>query len=427
VRISVWGLGSVGLPLAVTYALAGVDVVGIDINESHIEAIKKGNTHIQEPFGERSLNEVLRDVVGEKFLPTTDFYMAADANYHIVTVGIPLNEDGGLNWFPLESALHNLSTILKREDLVLLRATVVPGTTTGLAKQILESGSNLTAGRDFYLAYAPERIAEGRAYEEFRKMPTLVGGITHESTERAKEVLSVIVENEIIDVGDPWVAEMSKVLENASRDVNIALVNEIAKIALLKGYRPFSVIDAANTHPRVRLLKPGPGVGGHCIPNAYYYIRPLFDELGVESIVFSGARKVNDSMPLFVADYIDTKACDIGIPKTSKVAILGLAMKDFSYDDRHSPAHDIIYRLHQLGWTDIWAYDPLVPKRFEKHLKSLEPVVDGASIVVVAAKQDGIEPKRILPLLHKPYLVMDTRGVFADYPANYDGGRIVSF
>ncbi len=426
-KISVWGLGSVGLPLAVTYVLAGAEVVGIDINEKHVEAIREARTHIYEPFGEKSLNEVLKDVVGKNFIPTTDFRMAREADYHIVTVGIPLAEDGGLNWAPLKGALRNLSQVIKKGDLVLLRATVVPGTTTGLARQLLEEGSGLVAGRDFYLAYAPERIAEGRAYEEFRKMPTLIGGITPESTIKAKGVLSLIVESQLIDVGDPWIAEMSKVLENASRDVNIALVNEIAKIALMKGYRPLAVVEAANTHPRVRLLKPGPGVGGHCIPNAYYYIKPLFEEVGIESVVFSGARRVNDSMPWFVADYVDKKAREIGISGNAKIAILGLAMKDFSYDDRHSPAHEVILRLTQKGWRNIWAYDPLVPKRFDRHLETIEPVVDGASVVIITAKQRGMDPEKILALVGRPYLIMDTKGIFADYPANHQGGRIISF
>lgn len=410
-KISIWGLGSVGLPLALTFALNGVDVVGIDVNEKHVENIKTANTHIYEPFEGKSTNDVLRDLVGKKFFPTTDFIKAKEANYHIVTVGIPLTENSELDWYPLESALTNIGKILKEGDLVLLRATVVPGTTTGKARLILEHESGLKAGTDFYLAYAPERIAEGRAYEEFRKMPTLVGGINEKSLEKAKEVLAAILESYFVEVSDPWVAEMSKVLENASRDVYIAVVNEMSKLAILHGFRPLEVIDAANTHPRVNLLKPGPGVGGHCLPNAFYYIKPLFDEFSEESRVFAAGRLVNDEMPLFLAKYINKAATDLGINKAEKVAVLGLAMKDFSYDDRYSPAIFLIEVLQQLGWTNIWAYDPMVPKRFDRHLDEIDTVLDGAKVIVITALQEHITAEKIDQYIGDGMLVLDTKGI----------------
>jgi len=324
-KMSIWGLGSVGLPLALTFALKGTDVIGIDINEEHVNNIKNASTHIYEPFDDKDTNAVLKDVVGKRFFPTTDYQQAREANYHLVTVGIPLDDEMNLVWAPLQGALSNLGKILKKGDTVVLRATVVPGTTTGMAKDILEKESGLIAGEDFYLAYAPERIAEGRAYEEFRKMPTLVGGINDVSREKAKEVLSQILESYFVEVSDPWIAEMSKVLENASRDVYIAVVNEMAKLAITRGFRPLEVINAANTHPRVKLLKPGAGVGGHCIPNAFYYLKPLFNENTGPSLVFSSARKTNDEMPSFLASYIDKNAEKMGIAKDDKVAILGLS------------------------------------------------------------------------------------------------------
>ena len=424
-KISVWGLGSVGLPLALTFALSGLDVIGIDVNEKHVENIKTANTHIYELFEGKSTNDVLRDLVGKKFFPTTDFAKAKEANYHIVTVGIPLTENYELNWYPLESALTNIGKILKKGDLVLLRATVVPGTTTGKARLILERESGLKAGTDFYLAYAPERIAEGKAYEEFRKMPTLVGGINDKSLEKAKEVLSTILESYFVEVSDPWVAEMSKVLENASRDVYIAVVNEMAKIAILHGFRPLEVIDAANTHPRVRLLRPGPGVGGHCLPNAFYYIKPLFDKLSEESRVFASGRLVNDEMPLFLAKYINKASTNLGINKNEKVAILGLAMKDFSYDDRYSPAIFLIEALRQLGWNNIWAYDPMVPKRFDRHLDDIDTVLNGAKVIVITALQEHITAEKIEQYVGDGMLVLDTKGILK--PISNERLKVVVF
>ncbi len=424
-KVSIWGLGSVGLPLALTFALKGAEVIGVDINKEHIENIKNANTHIYEPFDDKDTNGVLREVVGQKFFPTTDYEKAKEANYHLVTVGIPLDDKMNLIWTPLESALHNLGKILKEGDTVVLRATVVPGTTTGLAREILESESGLRAGKDFYLAYAPERIAEGRAYEEFRKMPTLVGGINDISREKAKEVLSVILESYFVEVSDPWIAEISKVLENASRDVYIAVVNEMAKLAIARGFRPLEVIDAANTHPRVKLLRPGAGVGGHCIPNAFYYLKPLFDDRTGDSLVFASARQVNDEMPKFLASYIDKYAADLGINKSDKVTILGLAMKDFSYDDRYSPALFLKTYLEEKGWNNIWAYDPMVPKRFDTHIDDIDTALKDAKVVVITALQDGITSEKVNNYITDGMLVLDTKGILT--PVNEENLKIIVF
>ncbi|UZN23090.1 nucleotide sugar dehydrogenase [bacterium 3DAC] len=424
-KVSIWGLGSVGLPLALTFTLKGADVIGIDVNEEHVENIRNGNTHIYEPFGNTDTNGVLKEVVGKKFFPTTDYKKAEDANYHLVTVGIPLDDNMNLIWTPLESALHNLGKILKEGDTVVLRATVVPGTTTGLAREILEKESGLKAGKDFYLAYAPERIAEGRAYEEFRKMPTLVGGINEKSREKAKEVLSTILESYFVEVSDPWIAEMSKVLENASRDVYIAVVNEMAKLAIARGLRPLEVIEAANTHPRVKLLRPGAGVGGHCIPNAFYYLKPLFDDRTGKSLVFASARQVNDEMPLFLASYIDQNAKALGIDKSNKVAILGLAMKDFSYDDRYSPALFLKKYLEEKGWNNIWAYDPMVPKRFDTHIDDIDAVLSDAKVVIITALQEGITAETVEKYISDGMLVLDTKGILT--PVNNKKLKVVVF
>ncbi len=424
-KISIWGLGSVGLPLALTFALKGVEVIGIDVNKEHVDNIQRAVTHIYEPFEDKSTNDVLKEVVGKNFFPTTDFHKASDASYHLVTVGIPLDHDMNLVWTPLESALHNLGKVLKKGDTVVLRATVVPGTTSGIAKEILETESGLVAGEEFFLAYAPERIAEGRAYEEFRKMPTLVGGINDISREKAKEVLSQILESYFVEVSDPWIAEMSKVLENASRDVYIAVVNEMAKIAISKGFRPLEVIEAANTHPRVSLLKPGAGVGGHCIPNAFYYLKPLFNEITGPSLVFSSSRQVNDEMPVFLSSYIDHHAEKMGISRDDKVAILGLAMKDYSYDDRYSPALFIIKYLEEKGWSNIWAYDPMVPKRFEKHISDIDKVLDGSRVIIITALQEGVNAKTVEKYIKDGMLVLDTKGILT--PINNERLKVVVF
>ncbi|HBX48274.1 MAG TPA: nucleotide sugar dehydrogenase, partial [Clostridiaceae bacterium] len=193
-----------------------------------------------------------------------------------------------------------------------IRSTVIPGTTEEIILPALEEESHMKAGKDFFLAYSSERIAEGKAFEEFAYMPTVVAGINSESAKRAKELLSVVCKTEIITASCIKVVETSKVFENVQRDVNIAMVQEFARFCEAIGIDTFEVVNVANTHKRVKLLTPGPGVGGYCIPNAYYYIEPKAKEAGVSLDILKLCRHKNEMLPETIVDMLDGQAKSAG-------------------------------------------------------------------------------------------------------------------
>jgi UDP-N-acetyl-D-mannosaminuronic acid dehydrogenase len=387
VRVAVVGLGFVGLPLALTYAMKGARVVGVDVMPNVVEEINAGISHHLESYQGKTLPEILREqIAGGRFRATTSYEeAAAEVNNYIVTVGLPVH-NGDPDLGPLKSCAHTLGRVLKKGDMVMIRSTVIPGTTEEVILPILEEASGLKAGSDFYLTYCSERIAEGRAFEEFIHMPLVLGGIDAESAAKGKELLSFISETEII-VSDIRVIETAKVIENIQRDVNIAMVQEFARFAEAFGIDTFELIKVANTHKRVNLLTPGPGVGGFCLPNALYYLQPKAKELGVSLPLLQLARNTNDGVPAVLVGMLEQALRQKG--KTlagSRVAVLGLAMKDFSNDDRVSPVHDLIALLQAKG-VEVRSYDPAVPSRYGHKTDSLEEALRGADALLLTAVQ----------------------------------------
>lgn len=387
-NIAVIGLGFIGLPLSLSYARKGANVVGIDVSERLTEEINAGQSHHLEYFEGKSLAEILREqIAAGRFRATTSYEEAAKAvNTYIITVGIPVkNGDPDMSY--LTSACGSLAAVLKKGDTVILRSTVIPGSTEEMVKPLLEK-SGLVAGEDFYLAYASERIAEGRAFEEFIHMPLAMGGINEASAKRAHEVLTFVTEAEVT-ISDIKVVETSKVIENVQRDVNIAMVQQFARFAEKAGIDTFELIRVANTHTRVNLLTPGPGVGGYCLPNALYYLLPKAKEIGVSLDLLEIARQINDSVPQVLVQMLDHELNKLG--KTvagSKVAVLGLAMKDFSNDDRISPPHHLVQLLQEAG-AIVAAYDPAVPSTYDYKVDSLEAALRGAEAVVYVTAQEA--------------------------------------
>ncbi|WP_047150546.1 nucleotide sugar dehydrogenase [Aneurinibacillus tyrosinisolvens] len=385
--IAVIGLGFIGLPLSLSYARKGANVVGLDVSEALIQEINGGKSHHLEYFEGKSLAQILQEqLAAGRFQATTSYKEAASqvTNY-IITVGIPVkNGDPEMSY--LTSACESLAAVLKKGDTVILRSTVIPGTTEEMVRPLLEK-SGLTAGEDFYLAYASERIAEGRAFEEFIHMPLAMGGITEESARRAHEVLAFVTEAEVT-ISDIKVVETSKVIENVQRDVNIAMVQQFARFAEKAGIDTFELIRVANTHTRVNLLNPGPGVGGYCLPNALYYLLPKAKEIGVNLDLLEKARQINDSVPQVLVHMVEEQLQKQG--KTlaqSKVAVLGLAMKDFSNDDRISPPHHLVQLLQESG-VQVAAFDPAVPSRYDYKVDSLEEALRGADALIYLTVQE---------------------------------------
>ena len=387
VKVAIFGLGFVGLPLALSYAIRGCQVIGVDVDDNLVNQLNQGITHHLEKYKEIPIQDILAEQTQNgRFKATTNAQEAmAICTNHIITVGIPVinNEH---DFSHIESCSRTIAAGLKKGDLVLVRSTVVPGMTRNFVKPILEE-SGLTAGEDFYLGYSSERIAEGKAFDEFENMPSLISGLNSESREKARKLLSVVTKAELHLASAMEVVESAKVMENISRDVNIAMVNEFARFCERLGIDVFEVIKMANTHRRVQLLNPGPGVGGYCIPNALHYLTPKADELGIPLKLLKTARKINENVPGFVVSLV-TRSLPVPA-KDAKVAVLGIAMKDYSSDDRLSPALEVI-KLLELSGIEVAAFDPAVPTEYDFKVNSLESAVEGAHAILVLAKQNGI-------------------------------------
>jgi UDP-N-acetyl-D-mannosaminuronic acid dehydrogenase len=386
-NVAVIGLGFVGLPLSLSYAMKGANVVGIDVNQPLIDEINKGNSHHLEYYQGKSLQDILREQIKEgRFRGTTSYPEAAkQVDHYIVTVGVDVR-NGDPQLAHLQSAIDSLAAVLKKGDTVLLRSTVVPGTTEEVVKPLLEK-TGLQAGVDFYLGYSSERIAEGRAFEEFIHMPLAVGGINEESARRVKELLQLVTQANIHET-DINIVETAKVLENIQRDVNIAMVQQFARFAEAMEMDTYELIKTVNTHTRVNLLTPGPGVGGYCLPNALYYLLPKAKELNVSTDLLETARQINDNIPKMIADEVERGLKLQGKAITgAKVAVLGLAMKDFSNDDRISPPHQVVQHLLQSG-AQVAAYDPAVHSSYEYKVDTLNDAIQGADALVYLAVQE---------------------------------------
>jgi len=387
VKVAIFGLGFVGLPLALSYAIRGCQVIGVDVDDNLVNQLNQGITHHLEKYKEIPIQDILAEQTQNgRFKATTNAQEAmAICTNHIITVGIPVinNEH---DFSHIESCSRTIAAGLKKGDLVLVRSTVVPGMTRNFVKPILEE-SGLTAGEDFYLGYSSERIAEGKAFDEFENMPSLISGLNSESREKARKLLSVVTKAELHLASAMEVVESAKVMENISRDVNIAMVNEFARFCERLGIDVFEVIKMANTHRRVQLLNPGPGVGGYCIPNALHYLTPKADELGIPLKLLRTARKINENVPGFIVSLV-TRSLPVPA-KDAKVAVLGIAMKDYSSDDRLSPALEVI-KLLELSGIEVAAFDPAVPTEYDFKVNSLESAVEGAHAILVLAKQNGI-------------------------------------
>ncbi len=411
--VTVFGLGFIGLPLSLSFALRGCQVTGVDVNEKLVNDLNQGITfHLEKKDG-YTIQQILKEQIAHgRFKATMDAASAlASSSEIIVAVGVPV-----INGIPdlsyIKSAVKTISAHLRNGQLVIIRSTVTPGTTRHVLQPILES-TGLQAEKDFYLAYAPERIAEGRAFEEFENMPTIIAGVGPKSRQRAKELLSIVTRADLIEASSIEVAEISKVFENISRDVDIAMVNEFSTITKALGIDIFEVIKLANTHKRVNLLTPGPGVGGYCLPNALYYLLPCVLENKLKLNLLPVARKVNDETPMRIAGLV---LKNLSVPPVkAKIAVLGIAMKDYSNDDRLSPALNVINILQQSG-INIAAFDPAVPKSYPFKVNSLEDALRDAHGLVVLAKQRGINYFNFayfkeLMNKEKPFIV-DTRNIY---------------
>jgi UDP-N-acetyl-D-mannosaminuronic acid dehydrogenase len=347
-KICVLGLGYIGLPTSAMFATHGVDVVGVDINEEIVEILNNGDIHIEEP----GLKTVVQAAIRSGNLRVACKPEPSDA--FIIAVPTPINADKTADMRAVTSAAQSIVPHLRAGNLVILESTSPPRTTVDLVQLILER-SGLKAGEDFLLAYSPERVLPGRILNELAENSRVIGGIDAVSAEAGRDLYQAFVQGEIV-LTDATTAEMVKLMENTYRDVNIAIANEFSRLADRFGVDVWEAIEIANRHPRVEILRPGPGVGGHCISVDPWFFVEAAPDL---TPLIRTAREVNDAQPAYVVELVKRA---VGGDLTGKrIAALGLAYKPNVDDLRESPAIEVVHLLQEAG-TEVRAFEPFKPE-----------------------------------------------------------------
>src|ERR687898_1876140 len=352
--LGIVGLGYAGLPLAMTFAEAGFDVVGIDISEERVEAIRQGRSYLVDVPGERY------ERLDGRLEATSDYGAVSGLDALTICVPTPLSKTRTPDLSHVVSAVESVAENLSPGQLVLLQSTTYPGTTEEIVLPILER-SGLTAGRDFFLGYAPERVDPGNERYTIHNTPKLVAGVTEECRRRAELLYSQIVEV-VIPVSSTMVAETAKLHENTFRAVNIALANELAIMCDRLGISAWEVIDAAATKPFGFLPHyPGPGLGGDCIPVVPHFLAWRLREYGYSAQLIDAAAEVNAMMPNFVLQKVADALNDDGKPiKGSRILLLGVTYKADVADTRESPSLEVLRQLVSRG-GDVRYCDPHIP------------------------------------------------------------------
>jgi UDP-N-acetyl-D-glucosamine dehydrogenase len=401
--VAVVGLGYVGLPLAVAFAEAGADVVGLDVSADTVAAIGRGESHIEDIPSER-----LAAVV-QRIAATTDPAALAGADAVVICVPTPLSAQREPDLGPLLSAAHAVGDHLRAGQLIVLESTTYPGTTREQLVPILEA-SGMTAGEDFNVAFSPERVDPGRTDYTLRNTPKVIGGLTPACLERAKELYAQVCDV-LVPVSTPEAAELEKLLENIFRSVNIALVNELAMLCDRMGIDVWEVVEAAATKPYGFMkFQPGPGMGGHCLPVDPFYLSWKAREVGFATEFIELAGKVNQHMPEYCVERVVRALNDIAKPvKGSRIALLGVSYKAGVGDMRESPALKIGRLLQELG-AELAYHDAFVPEVPALGLTGvgLDEALAGADAAVVITAHPGIDHDAVVARV--PVLV-DFRGV----------------
>lgn len=356
-RLAIVGLGYVGLPSAVSFAEAGYDVIGADVKEQAIARIKKGDTHLPDLGLDARVRALVQD---GRLTATTDVAQATrDADAVFIMVPTPLTADKQPDLRFIVSAGRSVSQGLRKGHLVVLESTVYPGVTEDVLRPELER-SGLTAGTDFGLAYCPERYNPGDSDHTIERTKRIVGGIDEASAKDAALLYASITKGGVVPVKDIRTCEAAKVIENTQRDLNIALMNEFALILERLGLDVNEVLEAAATKWNFLPFRPGPGVGGHCLPKDPYYLVRTAEKAGYKPRIITAGREINDGMPSHVAG-LALRALKLARkePRKSRIAILGLSYKEEIGDTRHAPAFFVAERLHAAG-VEIVSVDPFV-------------------------------------------------------------------
>lgn len=374
-RVVVVGLGYVGLPLALLADHRGCSVKGIDLDAQRVECINSKKA----PFTDKKIRLSLEE---SSLKATTDWAAIEAADVIIICVPTPVDEEKRPDLKPVEGAVRAIAEHLQKDQLIILESTVNPGVSDEIVKPMLEKISGMQAGKDFYLAHCPERINPGDSEWGVENIPRVVGGNDPESLRRAAEFYRSIIKAPIKEMGSLKEAEAVKIVENSFRDINIALVNELAMSFSKLGIDVVNVIDGAATKPFAFMPHyPGVGVGGHCIPVDPYYLIDYAKANGFYHDFLSLARRINEHMPAFTIEQVEAALNERKLAlRGSEIAVLGLAYKPNIDDCRESPAFEIIHLLEEKG-VNVRSFDPYVLER--SSMKTLEMALRGAQAVVI--------------------------------------------
>ena len=414
ITVGVVGLGYVGLPLAVEKAKAGFKTIGFDVQEEKVKMVNEGHNYIGDV-----VNEDLKELVESGMMKaTSDFSFVKDVDFIAICVPTPLDKHQEPDISYVKSSTEAISKHLSRDTMVVLESTTYPGTTEELLLPILEEGSGLKCGEDFYLGFSPERVDPGNLIYKTKNTPKVVGAVGKDATEVISAMYREVLEGEIYEVSSPAIAEMEKILENTYRNINIGLVNELAILCNKMGISLWEVIDAAKTKPSgFQAFYPGPGLGGHCIPLDPYYLTWKAREFGFHTSMIENSMIINDKMPEYT---VDRAASVLNEHKKalngSKVLVLGVAYKNNIDDYRESPALNVIDILKERGTvTDF--YDPWIPKykrngEWHEGISEINSdIIKGYDLILVATAHDAYDYEMIRK---NAVAIFDTRNAFKD-------------
>jgi UDP-N-acetyl-D-glucosamine dehydrogenase len=413
IRVAVVGLGYVGLPLAVEKAAAGFKAIGLDVQAEKVARVNAGENYV----GDVVDGDLSALVQSGRLSATTDFECIADVDFIAICVPTPLDDHQQPDVSYIESSVRRIASHLKPKTMVVLESTTYPGTTEEMVRPLLEEGSRLVCGRDFYLGFSPERVDPGNVAFKTKNTPKVIGAIGSDATEVIAAMYRAVLQGEVVEVSSPRVAEMEKLLENAYRNVNIGLVNELAILCERMGIDIWEVIEAATSKPYgFQAFYPGPGLGGHCIPLDPQYLSWKAREFGFHTSIIEASSSINDSMPAYCLSRISRilnrqkKAIN-----GSKLLVLGVAYKQDIDDYRESPALKVIRLLKKEG-GEVVTFDPWVPS-FELDgeeytgLASLSPEdIQSADLVIVTTAHTTVDYQLVQ---QHARAIFDTKNAFA--------------
>lgn len=392
---SVVGLGYVGLPLAVEKAKAGFRTIGFDVQSEKVDMVNAGKNYIGDVV-DSDLAALVRE---GRLSATTDFSRVGEVDFIAICVPTPLDKHQEPDISYVRDSAKAIAQYLRRGSIVVLESTTYPGTTEELIRPILEEGSGLKCGEDFYLGFSPERVDPGNLIYKTKNTPKVVGAIGKDASEVISAMYGAILESEIVTVSSPAVAEMEKILENTYRNINIGLINELGRLCHEMGISIWEVVDAAKTKPYgFQPFYPGPGLGGHCIPLDPYYLTWKAREYGFHTTLIENSMVINDSQP----EYCVERAMHIlnrqkKAINGAKVLLLGVAYKNDIDDYRESPAIRVLKELKKVG-AEVEYYDPYIPEfrrmygESGKSIPALTPeVVAGYDLVMVTAAHSNVD------------------------------------